>query len=288
MVMDQSAVADPPQTTVGDVMEVVAATMAQEQGRLNGLSSFGGNGTHGDRMARAFQDVAYATLGSGTGDIGADLQLAGEVLDNPGYGTAARYLGQGLFEAGGALVGRTTWSLADLGPVLAALAHGAQADSAVQPGDGTLLDVLIPASLAYNGAVDQGLTYGQAIQGCLGAAMAGVRNTARMPQAHNPNLKPGQARQPDPGAAATQAFLTGLLKGLLGVKLPPLPAGQNSSNFLLNLLQQGIDLGGAVARPPQQKDVESLLGNTVQTGRYNARLDERGPSYGKSSDTADR
>ncbi len=288
MVMDQPTVAGPPQTTVGDVLEVVAATMAQERGRLNGLSSFGGNGTHGDRMARAFQDAAYATQGSGTGDVGADLQLAGEVLDNPTNGMAARCLGQGLFEAGGLLVGRRTWSLADLGPVLAALAAGAQAGGEAKPGDGTLLDVLIPASLAYNGAVSQELTYLQAIQGCLGAAMAGVRNTVNMPQAHNPNLKPGQARQPDPGAAATQAFLTGLLKGLLGAKLPPLPAGQNSSNFLLNLLQQGIDLGGFVTRQPQQPDVESLLGNTARAGRHGQALDDRSPGYGKGTDIAGR
>jgi dihydroxyacetone kinase-like protein len=256
----------PPELTVGDVMETVAATMKQEQGRLDGLSSFGGDGTHGTRMARAWQDVAYATLGSGTGDAGADLQLAGEVLGSPEYGRAANILGKGLYAAGAGLVGRRTWSLADMGPVLQAAADAAQQDDEYKLGDGTLLDALVPAAIAYNNAISAGLTYLQAIQGSLGAAMNGVRRTASMPQAHNPNLKPGAPRQPDPGAASTQVFLTGLLQGLLGVRLPPLPAGGDSSNALINFLQQGFDLGGFVARPPARRPAESLLGDTDQVG----------------------
>jgi len=279
----------PAAVPVGDLLEVVAATMQQERGRLNGLGSFGGDGTHGDRMARAFRDAAFAVHGSGTGDAGEDLQLAGQVLADPTarYGRAALYLGQGLAEAGKSFIGQTGISLADLVPLLTGLLAGAQQGDAAAPGQGTLIDVLIPAVTAYTAAAGQGLTYQQSIQGLLGAAMAGVRNTANMPQPHTPRPKqaPGQpAGQPDPGAATTQTFLTGLVQALLGDRVPPTPAGQNSSNFLLNLLQQGIDLGGVVVRQPPPNAVESLLGATAGAGRYGQGVNDPAPGYGKGTD----
>ncbi|HUS16444.1 MAG TPA: DAK2 domain-containing protein [Chloroflexia bacterium] len=279
----------PASVPVGDLLQVAAATMQQERGRLNALSSFGGEGTHGDRMARAFRDAAYAVHGSGTGDAGEDLQLAGQVLMDPTsrYGRAAVYLGQGLAEAGKQFIGQTGVSLADLVPLLTGLLAGAQQGDAAAPGQGTLIDVLIPAVTAYTNAASQGLTYQQSIQGMLGAAMAGVRNTANMPQPHTPRPKqaPGQAAgQPDPGAATTQTFLTGLVQGLLGDRVPPTPPGQSNSNFLLNLLQQGIDLGGVVVRPPPVNAVESLLGATAAAGRYEQGFDDVSPGYGKGTD----
>src|SRR5437763_17129239 len=96
------------QVSVADVLRVIAATMRQERGRLNGLSSFGGDGLHGDRMARAFNDAAEAIYGSGTGDAGEELQLAGQVLADPanGYGHVAPYFGQGLIRAGQQVLGQ--------------------------------------------------------------------------------------------------------------------------------------------------------------------------------------
>ena len=77
------------QVPVAEVLEMIAVTLRQERGRLNGLSSFGGDGKHGDRMARAFADAADAVAGIGHGDAGEDLQLAGQVLNDSSYGRAA-------------------------------------------------------------------------------------------------------------------------------------------------------------------------------------------------------
>jgi dihydroxyacetone kinase-like protein len=253
---------------VADVMRMIAVTMQQERARLNGLSSFGGNGTHGDRMARAFVEAADAVDRSGTGDAGEELELVGQVLLDSD-GRAAQILGQGFLQAGMQLTGRSTLGFADLVPLLNGLLEGAQAAGGAPLGEGTLMDALTPAVMAYTAASQQGLTPGQAIQGALGGAMSGVRNTANMTQPYNqrPKQKPGDpAGQPDPGAAAFQAMLTGLFLGALGNHVPP-PPGQASSNFLLNLLQQGIDLGGAPIREPVPNRVESLLGDTTRAGR---------------------
>ena len=278
---------------VADILRTVAATMQQERARLNGLSSFAGDGRHGDRMAQACRDAADAVQGTGTGDAGEDLQLAGQVLADPNnrYGHTAGYLGRGLIAAGEQLVGQPGLSLVDLAPLLTNLLAGAQAGDAAQPGEGTMIDVLVPAVAAYNYAAQQGLTYLQATQGLLGGAMSGVRATINMPQPYNrhprgaPTKSTGYA---DPGAASTQTFLTGLVRGFLGDRVPATPTGQNSNNFLLNLLQSGIDLGGAVVTPPPPRDVEALFGNTGRAGRYAQPLTDADPGYGMGTDVRPR
>jgi hypothetical protein len=270
------------QVPVAKVLEMIAATLYQERGRLNGLSSFGGDARHGDRMARAFGDAADAVVAAGIGDAGKELQLAGQILADPTYGRASRYFGQGLFQAAPPFLGQAGLSLTDLGPLLTGLLEGVRTDNPAQPGMGTMIDVLIPATMAYTGAVEKGLTYNQAIQGLLGAAMSGARGTANMPQPYTRTQGggTGSAGQIDVGAAFAQTVLTGLVKALLGDKVPPTPAGQNSDNFLLNLIQQGIDLGNIVAAP-RQSEVESLLGATGHAGRYARPLTDTDPGYGK-------
>jgi hypothetical protein len=233
-------------------------------------------------MARAFGDAADAVVAAGIGDAGKELQLAGQILADPAYGRASRYFGQGLFQAAPPFLGQAGLSLADLGPLLTGLLEGVRTDNPAQPGMGTMIDVLIPATMAYTGAVEQGLTYNQAIQGLLGAAMSGARGTANMPQPYTRTQGggTGSAGQIDVGAAFAQTVLTGLVKALLGDKVPPTPAGQNSDNFLLNLIQQGIDLGNIVAAP-RQSEVESLLGATGHAGRYARPLTDTDPGYGK-------
>lgn len=267
--MDQRS-GGPAVIPVGDVLRMVAATLQEERGRLNGLASFGGNGTHGDRIARAFTDAADAAQQSGTGDAGEDLELAAQVLSDPAYGRAARYYGVGLMQAAPQFLGRPGLSLADLAPLLAGILDGARQNNAAQPGEGTLIDVLEPAAGAVAAAVQQGLTYLQAIQGALGAASSGVRRTATMPQPYTrpPTGRPAPAPgYPDPGAASAQTILTGLVRGLLGDRVPATPSGQSSNTFLPAFLQQGIDLGGIVAAPPAIRMVESMLGNTARAGR---------------------
>jgi dihydroxyacetone kinase-like protein len=277
------------QIPVADVLRVIAATLRQERGRLNGLSSFGGDGLHGDRMTRAFADAADAVYGTGTGDAGEELQLAGQVLMDPagGYGQAARYLGRGLVRGGQQLLGQSAFSLDDLSTFLPAFLEGVQEDNTAQPGDGTLLDVLIPAVTAYSYAAQQRLTYLQATQGLLGAANGGVRRTINMPQLYNRHRSGTPLRSsgyPDPGAASAQTFLTGLVMGLLGNRVPTPPADQPSTNFLLNLLQQGIDLGGGVVTPPRPSPVENMLSGTSFAGNYGQSLVASAPGYGKGTD----
>jgi len=269
--MEEQVSTRPAGVPVAGILDAVAATMRQERGELNVLSSFAGDATLGTRLERAFRDAADAVAGSGTGRAGEDLQLAGQVLTDPaaGYGQAARYLGQGLILAGHQFLDRETLSLADLGPLLTSLLQGSQQDNPAQPGQGTLLDVLIPAATAYSNAVQARLTDQQAIQGAVGAAMSGVRSTANMVQPFNRHRK-GRANEPtgrpDPGAVAAQTLITGLITGLLGDIVPATPPGQTTNNFLLNLLQQGIDRGGRVAGPPRPRDVETLLAGTRRAG----------------------
>ncbi len=260
---------------VAEVLRVIAATFRMDRARLNGLSSFSGNGTLGDRLTRAFEDAAGAVAGTGTGVPAEDLQLAGQVLADPplGYGRVARLFGQGFIQAGGLAAGAQGLSLGDLAYVLPALQAGAQQDNPAQPGEGSVLDALIPAALAFTTAVQQGLTYQQAFQGMVGAAQSGVRQTARLAQPYNRNPRTGAPPNglPDPGAAAAQTLVSGLALSFLGAPLPAAAPEQTSTNVLLNLLQQGFDLGGALTVPPTPNPVETLLGTGPERARPTGR-----------------
>ena len=136
----------PQEYALARVLEVVGSAMQRERGRLNGLDSFGGPGTYGDRMGRGWTEAARAVRRAGIGDLGRDLALAGEALDTVAGGISGRLYRQGLLQAAAALPGRRTLRLSDLGTLLNGLLAGAQDRNAARPGQGTLLDVLGPAA----------------------------------------------------------------------------------------------------------------------------------------------
>src|SRR5215213_7371777 len=63
-------------TPVARVFEVIGSVMQRERGRLNMLERFGGPGTYGDRVARAFTQAGLAVRRAGTGDAGRVFVLA--------------------------------------------------------------------------------------------------------------------------------------------------------------------------------------------------------------------
>lgn len=212
-------------TPVARVFEVIGSIMQRERGRLNMLDSFGGQGTYGDRVARAFSQAGVAVRRAGTGDAGRDLELAGEVLETQAGGQTGRYYRQGLRRVAQEVRGRPGLSVADAGRMLTALVEGVQQNNPAQPGQSTMLDVLIPAATAYTTSSRLGLTRAQAIQSAVGAAAMGRKQTATMPPLVGGK---GRAGHEDPGAAGAELFIDGLMRALLGgdpVTLTPAPVG---------------------------------------------------------------
>jgi dihydroxyacetone kinase-like protein len=237
---------------VARVFEVIGSIMQRERGRLNMLDSFGGQGTYGDRLARAFTQAGLAVRRAGTGDAGRDLELAGEAIETVAGGQTGRYYRQGLRQAAQAVRGRPGLSVADAGRFLSAFLEGVRQNNPAQPGQSTMLDVLIPAASAYATSSRLGLTRAQAIQSAVGAAAMGRKQTASMPPLVGGK---GRAGHEDPGAAGAELFVDGLMRGLLGgdpvaqipgpvdIELGALAGGSGGPDF--DILPTGFLTGGA-------------------------------------------
>ena len=106
--------------------------------------------------------------------------------------------------------------------------------------------------------------------------MSGVRRTAEMPQLFNRHPRTG-ARQAtglqDPGAAAAQTLLTGLVLAFIGDRVARPAANSSNANRVQALLQRGIDLGSAVTREPEGSPVEQMLGATGRARNYGQPLE---------------
>ncbi len=184
---------------VGTLLGQVASMLAQNRGNLNGL----GNGTHGDRMANAFEAAAEAARSASTDDAGQQLAMAAQAMRQVGRGRAANYYANGLQQAASQFQGQSGISANDLGPLLQSLLGGVQQGNPAQPGQGTLLDALGPAVAAFMGAKQQGQDERQAAMDALQSAVSGAKGTASRGYV-------------DPGAASA----TGVIGGIIGALLP--------------------------------------------------------------------
>lgn len=199
---------------VGSLLNSVAQTLAQNQGGLNATDA--GQGTHGDRMAQAFQVAAQAAqqTASQTQDAGDQFDAAAQALRQSGQGKATQYYADGLEEAAQQFRGRQGISAADIGPLLQSLAGGAQRNNPAQPGQGSMLDALLPAAQGFMGAQNQGLDLGQAAMQALGGAVSGAHGTTR-------------TGRMDPGAASA----TNIISGIVGALLPSVLGAVMSGGF---------------------------------------------------------
>jgi len=230
------------QVDVGTLLGGVAQMLSHNSGNLNGIDQ--GNGTHGERMAQAFQVAAQAAQNSGTGDAGQALQAAAQAMQQQGRGKAASYYANGLAQAAQQFSGQKGISISDLSPFLQSFVGGVQSGNPAQQGQGTMIDALGPALSAYMQGQQQGLDPQQSAIGALTQAVTGARGTAR-----------GSSGSIDPGAASA----TGILGGLFSAFLPGIisAVGQGALG--------GLTGGGAQSQSPysgnvQQSDPNNPLG----------------------------
>lgn len=172
----------------------------------------------GDNMVANFRLVT-ATLQreinrEGETDLGAALGQAAQTLRSEGRGGTAAVYADGLAEAANRLSGKSSFTLDDLLPLLEGLAQGAQR-SGRQPGEGSLLDVLLPAIGAYTQARRAGLSDLEAILGALLEARRGATGTASASTGYGRAAGRDTRGEIDPGAAGTASLLEGLLGALL-------------------------------------------------------------------------
>src|SRR5205807_1372517 len=79
--MDQST----QQVDVGTLLGAIASVLQQNQANINQTDNAG---THGQRMAQAFQAAAQAASNANTDDAGRQLQVAAQAMKQTGQGKA--------------------------------------------------------------------------------------------------------------------------------------------------------------------------------------------------------
>jgi hypothetical protein len=119
-------------------------------------------------------------------------------------GKAIGYYANGLEQAASQFQGQSGISLDSLAPFLQSFLGGVQQGNPAQPGQGTMIDALLPAVMAFMSARQSGADPTQAAMQALQSAMSGARGTA------------GRSGQIDPGAASA----TNVLGGIIGSFLP--------------------------------------------------------------------
>lgn len=217
---------------VGTLLGIVSQMLAQNQGRLDEVDGGAGVGSHGERMARAFQTASEAAGRTSSGDAGDQLAAAAEAMRRQGRGRAAGFYANGLEDAAQQFRGQSGVSLGSLLPFLQSFLGGVQRDNPAQPGDGTMIDALLPAVQAYMEAKQRGLDDKQAATEALGSAVTGARGTGgrRFSGSGGRNSGYGDV---DPGAASATNILGGIVQALLPGVLGALAQGQGGGGGFL-------------------------------------------------------
>lgn len=201
---------------LADLFESVVGQLQQDREHLNELDRFGGNANHGDNMVNNFGLIAEALRGARGQDAGAQLRKAAETLERQGRGSSAGLYAEGLREAGQRLAGQQSIGMDDLVPLLQGLLGGVQRRTDAQPGQGTLLDSLLPGIMSFAQARGQGRSTAEAAMEALGAATRGSHQWQRQPAQYGNYRR--QAQQPwlDPGASSATSVLEGLFRKVIG------------------------------------------------------------------------
>lgn len=199
------------------VFEAITSNLEQDRDDINQLDR--DDHDTGDNMVANFRlvtETLQKQIGQGeSADVGAALGQAAQVLRDNGRGATASIYAQGLDEAGVKLKGQSSFSMSDLLPLLEGLLGGAQQAGAGQGGQGSLLDVLLPAIGSYSRAKRDGQGDMEAILGALLETRRGANSTARSSSGYGRASGRNTAGEVDPGAAAAASLLEGLFGALL-------------------------------------------------------------------------
>lgn len=211
--------------------------LKQNQAGLDSTGATHGATAHGERMAKAFQVSASAARKARSQDAGQQFAAAAEAMRRQGKGKATQYYANGLELASQEFKGKQGLSTDDLGPLLQALAGGAQRNNPAQPGQGSMLDALLPAAQGFNNARGSGMDTQTAALQALGSAVMGAKNTQQTARGSWFGGQQAPTGAIDPGAASATNIIGGIVSALLptvlGAVMSRMGGGQSQA-------QQGL------------------------------------------------
>lgn len=208
-----------------------AAVAAEKREYLTELDAAIGDADHGINMDRGMQAVA-AKLGGGVGesasgaagaataaaDIGALMKIVGMTLVSTVGGAAGPLYGTLFLQIGKSAGDAAELDLPRWAAAFRAGVEGVQVRGKAKPGDKTMVDALLPAAAALDGAAAAGRPMGEALQAAADAAERGMLATvplvARKGRASY--LGERSAGHQDPGATSSWLLLQAAAGTLAG------------------------------------------------------------------------
>jgi dihydroxyacetone kinase len=198
---------------LSDLFGSVSDNLERQRGYLNDLDRIGGNGNHGDNVADNFRLITESLRRDHELEAQQQLRRAADALQQNGRGATAGLYAEGLRRAAEQVPpGSGQIDMAALMPLLQGLLAGVSGSTQAQPGQGTLLDSLVPGIQAYLSARQSGQSNSQAIMSALGAAMTGSRHVYQQPALYGGSRRQPQQAWIDPGAASAVSILEGLFR----------------------------------------------------------------------------
>ena len=203
--------------TAADVrgwIEDFASAVAEHRSELVQLDTAIGDGDHGTNMDRGMRKAMEKVEAAELADPGAVLKTVAMALVSSVGGAAGPLYGTLFLQMGGALAGQERVDLPGWTAAWKAALEGVQARGKAQPGDKTMVDALIPAIEALEGAsdLDAGLT--AAAQGAEEGMRATTPLVARKGRASY--LGERSKDHQDPGATSTYYLFKTAAEALSG------------------------------------------------------------------------
>lgn len=160
---------------ITDMIEAIA----ENKQYLSDIDGLIGDGDHGINMNKGFQ-MCKTKLESEPGDLAYSAKVLSKILMMKIGGSMGPLYGKLYGGFAKELTDVEQIGAADMGRALAAMLSSIQAISPAKAGDKTLLDTLIPATEAFNGAVAGGADFVSALDAMSAAAEAGRDSTKDM------------------------------------------------------------------------------------------------------------
>lgn len=204
-------------------LRLAAARIAVERAHLTELDAAIGDGDHGINLARGFS-VLDARLTAGDLAIDAPgplLVLAGRTITGTVGGASGALYGRALLRAGAAVEAGPrglTLTSAPAAGVLRAAVDGVAALGRSRPGEKTMLDALVPATVALEEAGAIGLDLASGLLRAAEAAEAGARATLPLlaTKGRASYLGERSIGHLDPGAVSSALLLRALADAAAG------------------------------------------------------------------------
>ncbi len=166
-------------TSAGDIVLNLVDEIVKNRAYLSEIDGKIGDGDHGVNMAKGFSLAAERIRGKDT-SLASALDTLGTVLITEIGGSMGPLYGVMFTQFAEAIEDKPEIDAQAFGAMLANGLDGIQAIGSAKVGDKTLLDALVPAIAAFNGALAAGKSFDKALDALIVAAEKGRDSTREM------------------------------------------------------------------------------------------------------------